>query len=51
MAVKRLALAEEDSTIQGYTDGYFWERNTLADQKPVKPVNHMGGKLMGLFDD
>jgi site-specific DNA-methyltransferase (adenine-specific) len=26
---KRLAQAEEDSTIQGYSDGIFWERNTL----------------------
>lgn len=29
---KRLALAETDMTIQGYTEGVFWERNTLADQ-------------------
>jgi len=27
-AQKRLALAEEDRSVQGYTDGYFWERNT-----------------------
>lgn len=33
MAVKRLHLAESDPTIQGYHDGCFWERNTLADQK------------------
>ena len=25
-------MADEDSTIQGYTDGVFWERNTLAEQ-------------------
>ena len=30
---KRLALAETVPAIQGYTDGVFWERNTLADQK------------------
>ena len=35
MAVKRLLLAESDSTIQGYRDGCFWERNSLADQKQV----------------
>ncbi|MBP3195183.1 MAG: hypothetical protein J6M05_05915 [Cardiobacteriaceae bacterium] len=29
-AEKRLALAEVDKTIQGYSDGVFWERNTLA---------------------
>lgn len=27
LAEKRLALAEEDSRIQGYADGVFWERN------------------------
>lgn len=27
-AEKRLEMAEEDSTIQGYSDGVFWERNT-----------------------
>ncbi len=27
-AQKRLALSEQDASIQGYTDGYFWERNT-----------------------
>ena len=30
-AVKRLFMAEEDSTIQGYSDSVFWERNTLKD--------------------
>jgi site-specific DNA-methyltransferase (adenine-specific) len=29
-AQKRLALADVDSTIQGYADGYFWERNVAA---------------------
>jgi len=32
-AEKRLEIAEKDRTIQGYSDGVFWERNTLADQK------------------
>ncbi|MCX8065298.1 MAG: site-specific DNA-methyltransferase [Candidatus Hydrogenedentes bacterium] len=31
-AVKRLQLAEIDSSIQGYYDGVFWERNSLRDQ-------------------
>jgi site-specific DNA-methyltransferase (adenine-specific) len=35
MAAKRLIQAESDATIQGYHDGYFWERNSLADQKQV----------------
>jgi site-specific DNA-methyltransferase (adenine-specific) len=33
MAAKRLIRAESDPTIQGYYDGYFWERNSLANQK------------------
>jgi site-specific DNA-methyltransferase (adenine-specific) len=33
LAEKRLALADRDDKIQGYHDGVFWERNTLADQK------------------
>ncbi|MDJ1178793.1 site-specific DNA-methyltransferase [Roseofilum sp. BLCC_M91] len=32
-ALKRLQLAENDPSIQGYTDGVFWERNTLKDQQ------------------
>lgn len=30
---KRLEMAEEDPTIQGYVDGVFWERNSLSEQK------------------
>ena len=33
LAAKRLNLAELDTTIQGYNDGVFWERNTLNIQK------------------
>lgn len=36
LAEKRLALAEQDKSIQGYEDGVFWERNTLADRKLMK---------------
>lgn len=32
-AAKRLINAICDSTIQGYSDGVFWERNSLGDQK------------------
>jgi site-specific DNA-methyltransferase (adenine-specific) len=28
LAERRLAMAEEDPSIQGYTDGVFWERNS-----------------------
>lgn len=31
--LKRLGLAGLDPSIQGYADGVFWERNSLADQK------------------
>lgn len=32
-AEQRLVLADADPTVQGYTDGVFWERNTLPAQK------------------
>jgi site-specific DNA-methyltransferase (adenine-specific) len=38
LAEKRLAIAEHDKTIQGYTQGVFWERNTLQEQQ-VSPRN------------
>ena len=34
-AEKRLMMAENDKTIQGYSDGVFWERNTLTAQKKL----------------
>ncbi|NQT02707.1 MAG: site-specific DNA-methyltransferase, partial [Planctomycetes bacterium] len=42
LAAKRLHLAELDTTIQGYSEGVFWERNTLKAQKQktkTTPVN------------
>lgn len=35
-AEKRLEMAEEDKSIQGYADGVFWERNTGRLQKKYK---------------
>lgn len=35
-AEKRLANVDDNKDIQGYTNGVFWERNTLAQQKKVK---------------
>ena len=32
-ALKRLRMADEDPSIQGYRDGVFWERNTLGMRK------------------
>ncbi|MCX5644909.1 MAG: site-specific DNA-methyltransferase [Phycisphaerae bacterium] len=44
LAEKRLEMAEVDQTIQGYSDGVFWERNTLAYQNGTsrngKASNH-----------
>ena len=33
LAEKRLAMTNEDGSIQGYQDGLFWERNSLAQQR------------------
>ena len=35
-AEKRLEMADSDPSIQGYTDGVFWERNTTALQKKAE---------------
>lgn len=32
-AQKRLEMADKDNSIQGYFNGMFWERNSLAEQK------------------
>lgn len=36
LAEKRLELAEQEPSIQGYSGGHFWERNTLAHQSRKK---------------
>lgn len=43
MAVKRLQRAETNDAIQGYHDGAFWERNSLADQNQVKTASNVAG--------
>lgn len=44
-AEKRLQMAETDKIIQGYSEGVFWERNTLVLQKKMaKRVAAMGDK-------
>ena len=35
LAEKRIALANELKIIQGFADGIFWERNTLAEQESI----------------
>lgn len=39
LAEKRLALAQTDQTIQGYAQGYFWERNSDPQQNGAAKVS------------
>ena len=36
LAEKRLMLAEKEPRVQGFADGVFWERNTMAEQQKPK---------------
>ncbi len=51
LAEKRLALADAECAIQGYRDGVFWERNSLAEQKRAvaSPARRTSGGGL-LFD-
>ncbi|MBD5424692.1 MAG: site-specific DNA-methyltransferase [Bacteroides sp.] len=40
-AAKRLINAQHDSSIQGYADGVFWERNTLGEQKRIQATKRL----------
>ena len=40
LAEKRLAMTGKNPTIQGYADGVFWERNTLAEQSSNTAKHH-----------
>ena len=51
LAVKRLVRAETEDKVQGFHDGYFWERNSLADQKADKPKSRTDQELVGLLDE
>jgi site-specific DNA-methyltransferase (adenine-specific) len=50
LAEKRLALADKNTTIQGYADGVFWERNSglLHDTKTIK-IPHEQAQPLPLF--
>ena len=50
MTVKRLYQADKDPSIQGYQDGYFWERNSLRDQNQSKN-QAISPKAKDLFDE
>lgn len=44
-AQKRLEMAEQEKTIQGFADGVFWERNTVPNQnRKKKSANKMEQK-------
>ena len=38
-AQKRLEMAEQDASIQGFSDGVFWERNSFSSQRKTKSKN------------
>ena len=40
-AAARLRAADADRSIQGYSDGVFWERNTQAEQGQFKNFQHL----------
>lgn len=50
LAEKRLEIAESDKTIQGYSGGFFWERNTLAMQKKEPLAKAANAFQEGLFN-
>ena len=49
-AAKRLRQAKTNTSIQGYADGEFWERNSLNEQKPRKEAKTFHGKTLELFN-
>ncbi|MBL7983186.1 MAG: site-specific DNA-methyltransferase [Flavobacteriales bacterium] len=53
LAEKRLQNALQDTGIQGYVDGYFWERNTLAEQlaRGAKPMKTRKPASADLFQE
>jgi len=49
LAEKRLAVVEHDKTIQGYSDGMFWERNSLNPRTGVRVGKNTPELSEGLF--
>ncbi len=43
LALKRLEMAKSDRLIQGYVDGVFWERNSLAQRSSKRARNNGRG--------
>lgn len=51
MAVKRIVQSNKDKTIQGYHDGYFWERNSLSEQKSSERLAVVDKPALDLFNE
>lgn len=51
LAEKRLENARRDKTVQGYSDGIFWERNTLNEQANGNEKRYRVELLENLFSD
>jgi site-specific DNA-methyltransferase (adenine-specific) len=50
LAEKRIELADNSPAIQGYTEGVFWERNTLVDQQNGRVTGISKHTSSPLFD-
>ena len=50
-ATKRLRMAEEDVSIQGYFYGVFWERNTLKSKKIMGSRKQKNKDELSLFSN
>ena len=48
LAEKRLSLAEHDKAIQGYSEGVFWERNSLNQSQTPKNSNTTNNSLFDM---
>lgn len=51
MAIKRLMQSDEDKSIQGYHDGYFWERNSLSEQKSSERLKPAENITLDMFNE
>ena len=53
-ALRRLDMASRNKDIQGYSDGVFWERNSLSDQKRLsekKAKSPASGAMLDLLEE
>lgn len=49
-ALRRLDMADHNKDIQGYSDGVFWERNSLSEQKKSSEKNIKSSATGSMFD-